>query len=93
MKWQDQLIRNKSFKVLPQNDLEVEETQVEEIEKEVVEDQKEVEESKLEFYEERSRRKARRNPEVKRMLNRTKIRLERRRKKCKNEKTHKQDHF
>lgn len=43
MKQQDQLIRNKSFKVLPQSDLEVEETQVEEIEKEVVEDQKEVE--------------------------------------------------
>lgn len=66
MKQQDQLIRNKSFKVLAQSDLEVEETQVEEIEKEVVEDQKELEGSKLEFYEERSRRKARRNPEVKR---------------------------
>lgn len=33
MKQQDQLIRNKSFKVLAQSDLEVKETQVEEIEK------------------------------------------------------------
>lgn len=41
MKQQNQLLRNKSFKVLPQSDLEVEEAQVEEIEKEVVEDQKE----------------------------------------------------
>lgn len=33
MKQQDQLIRNKSFKVLAKSDLEVKETQVEEIKK------------------------------------------------------------